>query len=110
MNRLKKSYVKKITQSTELNCRRSTQAMKPVEHLLRMTSEKLFLTIETIVDALPDSYFHDLKSEFKEDFIDFISRNYIFFETNRKDTLTECEKHLEFFVCSLSGKIRARYF
>jgi hypothetical protein len=110
MDEIKKSYVKKIVRLTELHCMRSTRAIKAVEHLLHMTNEHLFLNIATIINALPDTYFYDLDPAFKEDLMDFICRNYVFFELNKSLNDEGCEDRFDLFITSLSDRIRARYF
>ena len=110
MDEIKKGYVKEIVRLTELSCMRSTRAIKAVEHLLHMTNESLFLKIETIINALPDAYLYDLDPVFKEDLMDFICRNYVFFEFNKTLNDEGCEDRFDLFITSLSDRIRARYF
>ncbi len=110
MNRIKKNCIKKVVRFTELSCTRSSREIKPVEHLLHMTHEDLFVKIEKIINALPDYYFYDLNSVLKEDLMDFISRHYVFFETSREYTNENYNNDLELFIISLSDRIRVRYF
>ena len=110
MDEIKKSYVKEIVRLTELNCVRNTRAIKAVEHLLHMTKEALLLKIETIINTLPNTYFYDLDPVFKEDLMDFICRNYVFFELNKSLNDGGCEDRFDLFITSLSDRIRARYF
>jgi len=110
MDKIKKRYVKKIVRLTELSCMRSTRAIKAVEHLLHMTNERLFLKIETIINALPDPYIYDLDPIFEDDLMDFICRNYVFFELNKTLNDESSEDRLDLFITLLSDKIRVRYF
>ena len=110
MDEIKKGYVKEIVRLTELNCMRSTRAINAVEHLLHMTHENLFLKIEAIINNLPDAYFYNIEPVFKEDLMDFICRNYVFFELNKTLNDEGCEDGFDLFITSLSDRIRVRYF
>ena len=110
MNEFKNSCSKEIMRLIELSCMRIARKTKPVIHLLHMTNEELLFEIDLIIDTLPDYYFDELESEYKEDFVNLFSRHYLFFGMNKKDENRNDPSHLDQFILLLSGKIRDRYF
>lgn len=111
MHKTKQVYANRIMKLVESSCIQVTRNNPyPVERALYLKRDASYDVIKKIIIALPEPFFHQLPTPFIEDFIKFISSNYLLFEAQENYESEYYEDNLMNFIHVLSKDIGDRYF